>query len=146
MSKSLGNAILLSADADEIRTAVRAMYTDPQHIKISDPGRVEGNVVFIYLDAFHPDGVLVEELKMRYRHGGLGDMAVKQVLEEVLQEILAPIRSRRAELASLPDLTLELLQTGTAKARQVTAATLKEVKEAMGLLDLGIGGGVKIIE
>src|SRR5690606_29827890 len=99
-SKSLGNSISLSASPDEIRAAVRAMFTDPGHLRASDPGRVEGNVVFAHLDAFDPDRDAVEALKEHYRAGGLGDMAVKRRLEELLQALLEPIRSRRAELAA----------------------------------------------
>ncbi len=139
MSKSLNNSLHLSASANDIRAAVYAMYTDPQHIRVSDPGQIEGNVVFTYLDAFHPDDTLVEDLKVRYQRGGLGDMEVKRILEEVLQETLAPIRARRAEIASQPDSVMDILRRGTAVARKLTASTLDDVKAAMGLIDLKNG-------
>ena len=115
MSKSLGNAIPLSASADDIRAAVRQMYTDPNHLRAADPGTVEGNVVFTYLDAFAADAGAVAELKARYRQGGLGDMVVKRQLEDVLQALLAPIRERRARYAADPGYVLETLREGTAR-------------------------------
>ena len=133
MSKSQGNAILLSASPDEIRQAVHQMYTDPNHHRASDPGTVEGNVVFTYLDAFDDDEPAVAELKAHYRQGGLGDMAVKRRLEIILQELLAPIRERRAVYARDPAYVLELLRTGTRKARAITHATLEEVRSGLGL-------------
>ena len=133
MSKSLGNTLTLSASADEIRQAVKMMYTDPNHLRVSDPGQVEGNVVFSYLDAFHPNIELVKRLKDHYRLGGLGDSVIKQHLEECLQELLAPIRQRREEYARDPAAVLAMLKEGTARARQVAAVTLSEVKAAMGL-------------
>lgn len=133
MSKSQGNAISLSATPDEIRDAVRRMYTDPDHLRASDPGRVEGNVVFTYLDAFDDDRAAVEDLKARYRHGGLGDMAVKRRLEDVLQTLLAPIRERRAALARDPAYVFDLLRTGTLVAREVTQTTLDELRSGLGL-------------
>lgn len=136
MSKSLGNAIPLSASPDEIRAAVRQMYTDPNHLRASDPGNVEGNVVFIYLDAFCDDNALVEDLKARYRRGGLGDMVVKRQLEDVLQSLIAPIRERRAMYASDPGHVLALLKEGSFKARERTEETLGEVKAALGLFSL----------
>ncbi|MDW1813443.1 tryptophan--tRNA ligase, partial [Vibrio sp. Vb2362] len=96
MSKSMGNAINLGASEKEISAAVKSMYTDPNHLKIDDPGQVEGNIVFTYLDAFHPDKNYVEQLKDHYRRGGLGDGLTKKVLEECLQEMLRPIREKRA--------------------------------------------------
>jgi tryptophanyl-tRNA synthetase len=133
MSKSQGNAIPLSASSDDIRQAVRRMYTDPDHLRATDPGKVEGNVVFTYLDAFAEDRDFVEELKARYRRGGLGDMAVKRHLEDVLQALLAPIRERRASYASDPGYVLDVLQRGTLKAKERTEATLAEVRAALGL-------------
>ena len=133
MSKSLGNAIPLSASADEIRAAVRQMYTDPNHLRAADPGTVEGNVVFTYLDAFSEDLATVADLKARYRAGGLGDMVVKRQLEEVLQALLAPIRERRARYAADPGYVLDTLRQGTAKARERTGETLREVRYALGL-------------
>ena len=132
-SKSLGNAIPLSATPDEIRAAVRAMVTDPGHLRAADPGRVEGNVVFAHLDAFDPDRAGVEELKARYRRGGLGDAAVKRRLEELLQALLAPIRERRAELARNPEGALAILHEGTARARRTAAAVLADVRAAFSL-------------
>lgn len=136
MSKSLGNAIPLSASSDEIRAAVRQMYTDPDHLRASDPGNVKGNVVFTYLDAFCDDHALVEDLKARYRQGGLGDMVVKRQLEDVLTSLIAPIRERRATYASDPGYVLALLKDGTLKAMERTEKTLREVKSALGLFDL----------
>ena len=136
MSKSQGNAIPLSATADEIRAAVRRMFTDPNHIKASDPGRVEGNVVFTYLDAFDEDRTAVEDLKARYVHGGLGDTVVKKRLEDVLQALLAPIRERRGALARDPGHVLEVVKSGTVRARAVTDATLRDVRAALGLFAL----------
>ncbi|AVG14416.1 tryptophan--tRNA ligase [Chromobacterium vaccinii] len=133
MSKSLGNTITLSATPDDIRQAVKMMYTDPNHLRVADPGQVEGNVVFTYLDAFHPDQALVAELKARYQRGGLGDTVIKKHLEDCLQEMLAPIRERRERYAQDPAAVLEMLKTGTRRARDVAARTLAEVKAAMGL-------------
>ncbi|MCD4483876.1 tryptophan--tRNA ligase [Chromobacterium vaccinii] len=133
MSKSLGNTITLSATPDDIRQAVKMMYTDPNHLRVADPGQVEGNVVFTYLDAFHPDQTLVAELKAQYQHGGLGDTVIKKHLEDCLQEMLAPIRERRERYAQDPAAVLEMLKTGTRRARDVAARTLSEVKAAMGL-------------
>jgi tryptophanyl-tRNA synthetase len=133
MSKSAGNAISLSATADEIRAAVQSMYTDPHHLHVSDPGQVEGNVVFTYLDAFDDDLVELQELKTRYRRGGLGDRAIKRRLEEKLQALLAPIRERRRQLAEDRAYILDVLRRGTEAANAVTQATLKEVKAALGL-------------
>ena len=136
MSKSQGNAIPLSATADEIRESVRRMFTDPNHIKASDPGSIEGNVVFAYLDAFDEDHVAVEDLKARYIRGGLGDSLVKKRLEDVLQALLAPIRERRRALARDPGHVLHVVKRGTARAREVTDATLREVRTALGLFNL----------
>ncbi len=136
MSKSLGNAIPLSASADEIREAVRRMYTDPGHARASDPGKVEGNVVFTYLDAFAGDLAEVEELKTRYRAGGLGDVAVKKRLDDVLQALLGPIREQRARLARDKAYVLAELREGTERAKHVTQATLDEVKAGLGLFCL----------
>ncbi|MBX9265843.1 tryptophan--tRNA ligase [Chromobacterium violaceum] len=133
MSKSLGNTITLSASPDDIRQAVKMMYTDPNHLRVADPGQVEGNVVFTYLDAFHPDRELVQGLKDHYRRGGLGDTVIKKHLEDCLQEMLAPIRARREHYAQDPSAVLEMLKTGTRRARDVAARTLSEVKAAMGL-------------
>lgn len=132
-SKSLGNAIPLAASPDEIRAAVRAMYTDPNHLRSSDPGQVEGNVVFAYLRAFDPDAAAVAELEAHYRRGGLGDMVVKRRLEELLQQLVAPMRARRAVLARDPDAARELLAQGTARARTEARRTLSLVREVFAL-------------
>ncbi|HSA57124.1 MAG TPA: tryptophan--tRNA ligase [Gemmatimonadaceae bacterium] len=126
--KSSGNAIALSATPDEIRAAVHAMFTDPGHVRASDPGRVEGNVVFAYLRAFDPDTDAVAELEARYQAGGLGDIALKRRLDQVLQELLAPIRARRAELAAHPGEVRALVERGSARARDVAAAVLADVR------------------
>lgn len=133
MSKSGGNAIPLSASDAEIASAVHRMYTDPDHLRASDPGRVEGNVVFTYLDAFDEDRGAVAELKAHYRRGGLGDMAVKRRLEAVLRGVVGPIRERRAALARDTDFVMDVLRTGTARARDLTAATKAEVHAGLGL-------------
>lgn len=133
MSKSLGNSIALSASPGEIREAVRKMYTDPRHVRASDPGQVEGNVVFTYLDAFAEDQAEVEELKARYRAGGLGDVKVKKRLEDILQALLAPVRERRHRLAQDQSHVLAELRKGTERAKEVTQATLDEVKAGLGL-------------
>ena len=132
-SKSLGNAIALSATPDETRAAVNAMYTDPGHVRASDPGRIEGNVVFAYLDAFDPDVDAVAELKAHYQRGGLGDVALKRRLDGVLQELIAPNRERRAELARTPDVVDELLRRGTARAREIAVDVLADVRHAFAL-------------
>jgi tryptophanyl-tRNA synthetase len=133
MSKSLGNVILLSADPDEIHRAVEQMYTDPGHLHVSDPGKVEGNVVFTYLDAFEENTSLVDELKAHYRRGGLGDRALKQMLEARLQELLAPIRERRRQLVQDREQLLDILRAGTENARETAASTLADVRQALGL-------------
>lgn len=136
MSKSQGNAIALSASPEEISRAVKRMYTDPNHLRTSDPGTVEGNVVFAYLDAFDEDKALVAELKAHYRRGGLGDMALKRRLEEILQALLGPVRERRAALAKDPGYVLEVLKAGTEQARERTQKTLEDVRAALGLFRL----------
>lgn len=133
MSKSMGNSIALSASAEEIRRAVQMMYTDPDHLKVSDPGKVEGNVVFAYLDAFDTDKAELADLKAHYRRGGLGDSVVKKRLEAILQERLAPIRERRAEYARRTDDVVDIIRTGTRIGQQVTDATLSDVKKALGM-------------
>ena len=111
------------------------MYTDPHHARASDPGRVEGNVVFAYLDAFDPEPATVEELKERYRGGGLGDVALKQRLEVVLEALIAPVRARRAELAQDRAYVVDLLRAGSERANVTTAAVLREVRGAFGLVE-----------
>lgn len=132
-SKSLGNAIALSATVDEIRARVREMFTDPGHVRASDPGRVEGNVVFAYLRAFDPDRAAVEELEAHYRRGGLGDVALKRRLEELLQSVLAPIRERRAEAARDPAAVMALVERATERARATAAEVLAEVRAVFSL-------------
>ncbi len=128
-SKSLGNAIALSASPDEIREKVRAMFTDPTHVRASDPGHVEGNVVFAYLEAFDPRRDEVAELERRYRAGGLGDVALKRRLEELLQSLLEPVRSRRELLARDPDRVMAMIRAGTERAQPLVAAVLADVRE-----------------
>ena len=133
MSKSLGNALTLGSDASEIRKAVRKMYTDPGHLRVEDPGRVEGNVVFIYLDAFYPHGEEVQELKARYVRGGLADSHLKGILEECLQELLRPIRERRKMFAADRAGLISLLAKGTEAARSETEGVVRGIKAAFGL-------------
>lgn len=133
MSKSLGNAIYLSDDEETVKKKVMSMFTDPNHIKVEDPGCVENNTVFTYLDAFCTDKVYLEDLKAHYRRGGLGDVKVKRYLNEVLQAEIAPIRARRAELEKDKAYLYEVLRKGSENAREVAAKTLKEVREAMGI-------------
>jgi len=136
MSKSQGNAIPLSASNAEIAAAVQRMYTDPNHLRASDPGQVEGNVMFTYLDAFDPDAEAVAELKADYRRGGLGDMALKRRLTGILQAIVAPIRDRRLELAADPDTIMDILRAGAEKGRQVTERTKAEIIDGLNLFQL----------
>ena len=136
MSKSGGNAIPLSASPDDIRAAVKAMFTDPNHLRIEDPGRVEGNVVFAYLDAFDPDQDELAELKKQYERGGLGDGKIKARLEAILQDLLAPIRTRRRQLSEDRGYILEVIKEGTERARARTEATKREVVSALGLFQL----------
>ncbi|HEY5220088.1 MAG TPA: tryptophan--tRNA ligase [Gemmatimonadaceae bacterium] len=132
-SKSAGNAIPLSATPDEIRRLVRAMYTDPGHTRASDPGRVEGNVVFAYLDAFDPEPIAVHELKAHYERGGLGDVALKIRLEDVLEALIAPIRARRAELSRDHAYVMEVLRAGSERAGDITEDVLRDVRGAFAL-------------
>lgn len=140
MSKSLGNCIYLSDTQQDVKKKVMSMYTDPNHIQISDPGQVEGNCVFTYLDAFCkedqfekylPEYKNLDELKDHYRRGGLGDVKCKKFLIKVLEEELAPIRARRAELEKDIPAIYEILKKGSVKAQQTAAVTLAEVKDAM---------------
>lgn len=135
-SKSLGNAIALSSNAQEIGAAVKAMYTDSGHLRVSDPGKVEGNVVFSYLDAFDPDRDAVQDLKEHYARGGLGDMTLKRRLETVLQDLLDPIRERRIEAASRPDDLMDMLRQGTRNAIVRTNEVAGAVEEALGVMQL----------
>lgn len=140
MSKSLGNCIYLADTADEVEKKVKSMYTDPTHIKVSDPGRLEGNTVFTYLDAFcrpeHfgrylPDYASLDELKAHYTRGGLGDMKVKKFLAAIMQEELEPIRNRRKEFEKDIPAVYVMLKQGCEVAREAAAQTLDEVRKAM---------------
>lgn len=136
MSKSQGNAVPLSASDEEIAAAVQGMYTDPDHLRAADPGRVEGNVVFTYLDAFDPDLDAVADLKAQYRRGGLGDMVLKRRLTGILQALIAPIRERRAALARDPDTIVDILRAGAQRGRQITEQTKEDVVTGLGLFRL----------
>ena len=140
MSKSLGNCIYLADEPEDIRTKVMGMFTDPNHLQVSDPGQTEGNPVFMYLDAFcndeHfakylPDYASLDELKAHYQRGGLGDVKVKKFLNNVLQETLEPIRNRREELEKDPGYVMDVLRQGTEAAQAAAADTLAKVKHAM---------------
>ena len=140
MSKSLGNCIYLADTPDDIRQKVMNMYTDPNHLQVSDPGNTKDNPVFLYLDAFctdaHftrylPDYANLDELKAHYERGGLGDVKVKKFLNSVLQETLEPIRQRREELAKDPAAVMEILRQGSFAAQAAAAETLAKVKHAM---------------
>ena len=131
MSKSLNNGIYLADSFEEMRAKVMKMYTDPEHIRVEDPGKIEGNVVFAYLDVFAEDKEKVAEMKTNYQKGGLGDVAVKKYLIEEMDKILKPIREKRAELEKNPEIIYEILRKGSLKAEKIAAQTLKEVKQAM---------------
>ena len=140
MSKSLGNCIYLSDPADEVQKKVKGMYTDPDHLRVQDPGKVEGNPVFTYLDAFcrpeHfglylPEYPNLDELKAHYQRGGLGDMKVKGFLNSIMQETLEPIRNRRKEFEKDIPAIYDMLKKGCDAAREVAAATLDDVRKAM---------------
>lgn len=133
MGKSLGNALFLADDADTVVKKVMSMYTDPSHIRVQDPGRVEGNMVFTYLDVFASDKEKVASLKEHYQRGGLGDVTVKRYLIEVLQDILEPMRKRRAEYQEDPEQVMRMVLQGTEKVREVARHTMKHVREAMHL-------------
>ena len=131
MSKSLNNCIYLSDSYEEISKKVMDMYTDPNHIHVNDPGKIEGNVVFTYLDIFDDNKEEVEELKKQYEKGGLGDVVIKKRLIEVLEKIIAPIRARREEFAKNPEAVMKILEDGTKKAREVATSTMLEVRKAV---------------
>jgi tryptophanyl-tRNA synthetase len=133
MSKSLGNTLTLSASEEEIHRTVSAMYTDPQHLRVSDPGNIEGNVVFTYLDAFHPDSEKVAGMKEHYQRGGLGDRQCKNELETCLQTLLTPIRERRQQLIADKEMLMDLLKQGSEQAHLHTQKTLHAVKRGLGL-------------
>ena len=130
-SKSLGNAIFLADSVDEIKKKVMAMYTDPNHIRVEDAGNVTGNVVFKYLDIFDPDEIEVKKLKQHYSKGGLGDVIIKKRLIEVLENVIAPIRHKREELAKNPDHVMKILQEGTEKAQEAARETMAKVRRAI---------------
>lgn len=131
MSKSLNNAIYLSDSNEVIEEKVNAMFTDPDHIHVQDPGKVEGNVVFSYLDIFDNDKKGLEELKEQYKKGGLGDTVIKKRLTQILQDIIAPIRERREYLAQDPKKVMDILRDGTVEANKMAEETLRKVKEAI---------------
>ena len=140
MSKSLGNCIYLSDDPEDIRKKVMSMYTDPDHVRVEDPGKIEGNTVFTYLDAFSteehfakflPDYANLDELKAHYKRGGLGDVKVKKFLNNVLQDVLEPIRERRHYWEQRIPEVYEILRAGSKEAEAAAAATLHDVREAM---------------
>ena len=140
MSKSLGNCIYLSDTADEVQKKIRSMYTDPDHLRVQDPGKIEGNTVFTYLDAFcrpeHfglylPEYPNLDELKAHYRRGGLGDVKVKKFLNAIMEETLEPIRTRRKEFEKDIPAIYDMLKRGCADAREAASATLDEVRRAM---------------
>lgn len=133
MSKSLGNAIYLADEPDEIKKKVMSMYTDPNHLRVEDPGNVEDNPVFMYLDAFGTDRETIEEMKAHYQRGGLGDVKVKKYLNEVLQAKLEPIRNRRKEFEKYKRDVYRVLEEGTQNARNIAGVTLEKVKAAMGI-------------
>lgn len=142
MSKSLGNCIYLSDEPEVIKQKVFSMYTDPNHIKVEDPGKVEGNTVFTYLDVFSkpedfekylPEYKNMEELKAHYTRGGLGDMKIKKFLNNILQDLIAPIRERRKELEKNPEYIFEVLRKGTENARIIAKENLIKLKTNMGI-------------
>ncbi|MDR0298143.1 MAG: tryptophan--tRNA ligase [Streptococcaceae bacterium] len=139
MSKSLNNGIFLADDADTVQKKVMSMYTDPSHITVSDPGKIDGNMVFTYLDVFGraEDAADIAEMKAHYQAGGLGDVKTKKYLLEILERELAPIRARRAEYAENMDAVYAMLKKGCERAEAVAAGTLSEVKRAMGLTYFG---------
>jgi tryptophanyl-tRNA synthetase len=133
MSKSLGNAIYLSDSADEVAAKVKKMYTDPDHLRVDDPGKIEGNTVFMYLDVFAQDQPKVAEMKAHYERGGLGDLVVKKYLIEVLNDFLEPIRHRRKVWENNKTEVVEIVRRGTERTREVAAATMADVKRVMRL-------------
>lgn len=142
MSKSLGNCIYLSDTKEDVQKKIMSMYTDPEHLKVSDPGHLEGNTVFTYLDAFSkpehfekylPEYASLDELKEHYTKGGLGDVKVKRFLNSIIDEVLEPIRQKRKLYEQDIDTVYDILKDGTKKAKEVAADTLSKVKEAMKL-------------
>ena len=133
MSKSMGNAINLGATEKEISDAIKSMYTDPNHLRVEDPGNIEGNVVFTYLDAFHPDKDYISQLKDHYQRGGLGDGKTKKILEECLQDMLRPIREKRTEFLDDKAQLIDILVEGSQISRDKTEKVLIDVKDIFGL-------------
>lgn len=133
MSKSLGNAIYLSDEPEVLKEKVMKMYTDPSHINVQDPGKIEGNVVFNFLDIFAQNKVMVKELKDHYARGGLGDVKVKNILFDVLEEIISPIRQKRKLFEADKAQVVEILKNGTKKAKIHAAQTMDRVKKALGI-------------
>ncbi len=131
MSKSLNNAIYLSDSNEIIEEKVKAMYTDPDHIHVEDPGKIEGNVVFSFLDVFDEDKDGLEKLKEQYKAGGLGDTVIKKRLTQILQDVITPIRERREYLAQDPKKVMDILKEGTIEANKIADETLRKVKEAI---------------
>jgi tryptophanyl-tRNA synthetase len=133
MSKSLGNCIYLADDADTLKKKVMAMFTDPDHLRVEDPGKIEGNMVFSYLDVFDTNKEYVAELKAHYQRGGLGDVKVKRYLLDILEAKFAPIRNRRTEFAADKTEVMNMLRLGSQQAKAVAAQTLLEVRRAIGV-------------
>ena len=142
MSKSLGNCIYLSDSSDDIKKKVMSMYTDPTHLRVEDEGHIEGNTVFTYLDAFCedryfeeflPEYANLDELKAHYQRGGLGDVKIKKFLNNILQDILNPIRERRIEFAKDIPSVYEILKKGSITAREKASQTLSRMRKAMGI-------------
>jgi tryptophanyl-tRNA synthetase len=131
MSKSLNNSIYLSDTYEEISRKVMNMYTDPNHIHVDDPGKVEGNVVFTYLDIFDSRVDEIKELKEQYRKGGLGDIEIKKRLIQILEDLIAPIRAKREELIKNPEIVMKILKDGTTRAREIAKETMTEVRKVM---------------
>ena len=149
MSKSLGNCIYLADEPGDVKKKIMSMFTDPNHIRVEDPGRIEGNTVFTYLDAFAlddhfarylPEYKNLDELKEHYKRGGLGDVKVKKFLNHILQEELEPIRNRRKEYEKDPAAIYQMLHDGSIKAKRAAEETLSEVKKSMGINYFDDGG------
>lgn len=135
-SKSLGNAIFLSDGPAEVKKKVQMMFTDPDHLRVSDPGKIEGNVVFSYLDAFMSDREKLEDMQAHYRRGGLGDGTVKKELVTVLEELLAPMRERRPDPVARREACIDALRRGSSIAREVVGGVLSDVRRGLGILTI----------
>ena len=133
MSKSLNNAIFIGDSDKVVSEKVMAMYTDPNHLRVTDPGQTKGNMVFLYLDVFDPDRAGLKELKRNYEKGGVGDVVVKKRLISVLHEILLPIRERRQKISEDPKAVMQILEEGTKRARKIAKGTLQEVRDALSI-------------